>query len=690
MNLMNLRKAIMDEENITLEEMQQIFNVTKEELFESIKELLKDSDNDTKLKERLEQRKDIIYGKIHINRDCRGIVNFGDTKYHINTEDVYDALNEDMVIIEPVEEGKTRARVKAVVKREDGLFIANYVDGELIPFNNPINTKIVLNDEDKEKIKNEDRVQLCIDKTVGDTTYCHLNQIVGHKDDLVLGEKTILLENKFHAYFNKGCKDEEAELPKYVTSRMRQGRLDLRGYNSFTIDAPDTQDIDDGLFAFELPNGNIRYGVPVSHVSKLVKRGGFIFQEAAERGTSVYEGGHSEPMFPRSIANGIGALKEGEDRLARTLIVDFDPDLEIINYKIAQSVIRSRKKMTYEAVDDVLLKDRIPNGYDPFIKNLRLVERITDHLEKRKLDRGALDIIGQDIKPIFDYLYRVVGFEPLGNPHSRKIIENSALLYNELYDMDCAKNGIININRVETAPSIEKMNSAIKLINNTGYNIPELGTISSQEVNRLLRLLKDDPRLPVYSSLVLQALQKAGYSIKDLGHFGLALKFYAQFTSPIRRHPDFINHCIQDDFDAGLPPQFTRAQLETYAKHDSIMELRSDNATYETYKMYAAELAIKEIGESKKGRIISLNPSGLLVKTDDNLVGKVNLKDILSGKYTYVKETNSFVGKDKIDTYHLADRVEILIKDANKEKRTVDFSLVEKEKEKELVKILKR
>jgi hypothetical protein len=96
MNLMNLRKAIMDEDNITLEEMQQIFNVTKEELFESIKELLKDSDNDTKLKERLEQRKDIIYGKIHINRDCRGIVNFGDTKYHINTEDVYDALNNDI------------------------------------------------------------------------------------------------------------------------------------------------------------------------------------------------------------------------------------------------------------------------------------------------------------------------------------------------------------------------------------------------------------------------------------------------------------------------------------------------------------------------------------------------------------------------------------------------------------------
>jgi ribonuclease R len=120
------------------------------------------------------------------------------------------------------------------------------------------------------------------------------------------------------------------------------------------------------------------------------------------------------------------------------------------------------------------------------------------------------------------------------------------------------------------------------------------------------------------------------------------------------------------------------------------MELRSDNATYETFRMYSAELAINQIGESNKGRIISLNPSGLLVKTDDNLVGKVNIKDILSGKYRYVKETNSLLGKDKSDAYHLADKVEIIIKDANKEKRTVDFSLVEKVKEKELVKILKR
>ena len=690
MNLMNLRKAIMDEENITLEEMQEIFNVNKEELFKSIIELLQESDNDTKLKERLEERKDIIYGRIHINRDCRGIVNFGDKKYHINTEDVYDALNEDMVIIEPIEEGKTRAKVKAVVKRNDGLLIVNYVDGELKPLNAPINTKIVLNEEDKEKIKDEDRIQVCLDKTVGDTTYCHLNQIVGHKDDFVLDEKTILIENKFHCYFNKGCKDEEAELPKYVTSKMMQGRKDLRVYNSFTIDAPDTQDIDDGLFAKELPNGHILYGEPISHVSCLVKRGGYIFQEAAERGTSVYEGTHSEPMLPRELANGIGALKEGEDRLARTLIVEFDPNIEIVNYDIVQSVIRSRKKMTYEAVDDVLLKDKIPRGYDPFIKDLRLIEKVTNHLEEKKQERGALNIIGQDIKPLFDYLYRVIEFEPLGNPYSRKIIENSALLFNELYDIDCAKKGIININRVETAPSIEKMNDAIKMINNTGYNIPELGSVSNEEVNRLLNLLKDDPRLPVYSSKVLQALQKAGYSIKELGHFGLALKFYAQFTSPIRRHPDFINHCIQDDYDAGLPPQFTRTQLEAFAKHDSIMELRSDNATYETHKLYMAELMLNQIGEAKQGRIIDVSPSGLLIKTDDNIVGKVSLKDILYGKYRYVKETNSLVGKDDSDVYRLADKVEILVKDANKEKRTVDFSLVEKVKEKGLVKTLKR
>lgn len=681
-----LRRAFMDEENITLNEMCEIFNISKEELYESIKKLLIDSENDKQLIERLQQRKDIIFGRIHINRDCVGIVNFGDTKYHINSDDVYDALNEDLVIIEPLEEGKTKAKVKTVVKRNDGLLIANYINGEIKPLNAPITTNIILSDEDKALLKDEDRIEIELDNTIEDVTYAHLKQVIGHKDDLYKEEKTVAVENKFHLYFNKGCLDEELEIPDYVTDREKKGRVDLRGFNAFTMDAEETQDIDDGLFVKTLPNGHILYGVPISHVSHYVKRNGFIFQEAAYRGTSLYEGGHSEPMLCRKLANGIGALKEGEDRLARTLLTEFDANLNKVNSKMVQSVIRSRKKMTYAAVDDILLKDRVPSGYEPFVEDLRLIEKITTHLDNQKYERGALNVLSQDIKPLFDYLYRIIELKPLENLHSRKIVENSALLFNEEIGIELNRIGRTHINRVHEAPSIDKLNDTIKLINNTGYDIPPIDHITDpREINNLLLRLKEDPRLPVYSSLLLHALQKAHYSIKELGHFGLALKFYAQFTSPIRRFPDFINHCIMDDYEAGLPPQFTDAELDEYAKHSSEMELNSDNATNEMNKIHMATLAKDQKGQSKEGMIYNIGPSGLIVKAEDEIKGKIGLKDILYGKNRYVKETNSInaLGIDD-EKYQLGDKVEVIVKDASIEKRTVDYELVGKVKTKTL------
>ena len=683
-DIRKIREALVDEENYTLKEIAQGFNITMEELYEGIKQLLSESENDKRLIERLQERKDIIFGTIHINRDCRGIVNFGDTKYHINAEDVYDALDEDLVIIEPIEKDKTKARVKAVAKRKDGLLIANYINGEIVPLNAPITTKIVISDADKGCLKNEDRIEVLLDKTEGDITYCQLNQIVGHKDDLYKEEKTVAVENKFHLYFNKGCLDEESEIPDHVREKETRGKVDLRGYNAFTIDGEGTQDIDDGLFVKTLPNGNILYGVPVSHVTSYVKRNGFIFQEAAYRGTSLYEGGHSEPMLCRKLANGIGALKEGQDRLARTLLVEFDPDFNVVNYKIVQSVIQSRKQMTYAAVDDILLKDKIPKGYEPYIEDLRLLEKISMHLDKKKYERGALNVLSQDIQPLFDYLYRIIELRPLENLHSRKIVENAALLYNELVGVELNRIGRTHINRVHTPPSIEKLNEGIVLINSGGYNIPPIDHITDpREINRLLRLLQDDPRLPVYSSIILRSLQKAHYSIKELGHFGLALKFYAQFTSPIRRFPDFINHCIMDDYEAGLDPQFTDEQLEEFAKHSSTMEGRSDNATDSMTKIHMAEIAKDQIGDVKEGMIWNLDASGLIVQTKDNLKGKVAFKDILNGKYKFVKETRSLQGfRLEDEPYHIGDSVEVIVKDASVEKRTVDFQLVGKVKPK--------
>ena len=687
-----LRRALMDEDNITLNEIKEIFNLTDEELLESIKRLINESENDSKLRARLEERNDIIYGTIHINRDNKGIVNFGNNKYHIETEDLYDALDEDKVILEVLDEEKSKAKVKAITKRKDGLLIANYVNGKIIPVYSPINTEIVINEEDLKYLRNDDRVQLYLERTEGNTTYARVEQVIGHKDDIALEENSVIVQSGFHRYFPTGVSKELEDIPEDdVSSKDIRGRVDLRSKNAFTIDDDDTQDMDDALYVESLPNGHTIVGIPVSHVSFYVPLFGAIFNEACYRGTSVYLGKHSEPMFPRKLCNGIGSLNEGKDRLTRTVIVEFDENNNIVHYAIVPSVIRSRKKMSYEKVEQIIVKDTVPEGYDPYVNDLKKLYEISNALEKRKQERGAITFFSQDIKVVFDNLMKPLGFRNLGNPEARKIIENFALLANELYDMDAKKRGIKNINRVETPPSQDKVNDLIKKINfATGYNIPEIKNINNQmEMIGVIEALKQDPRFPVFSSIILRGMQKAFYSTEELGHYGLALvEFYAQFTSPIRRLGDFINHCQYDALDKGLPNPFTQAQLEEYAKQASYMELQSDLATNEINKYYAAELMKEHLGETFEGRIIDLSPSGALVKTDTLTVGKVSPKDMLYGKYKYDKETGAVYDKEKNLAYHIGDRVELIAKDANPNKRTVDFTLVDKLDEKK--KVLKK
>ena len=281
-NLNKLREVIMFEENITLDEMEQIFEVSTEELFDSIKALLQEAKHDTSLLNRIIERGDIIYGKLCINRDNQGIVNFGEKKYHISTEDIKDGLDDDMVLLEIVDKEKNKAKVKRVVERKNGLLTVNYVNNELTPVFAPFSNKIVLSDEDMKMIEPDDRLLIKVDRTEGDTTYCHLETIVGKKDDLELEEKTISVQHGFHNGFGSVI---EKELDEIIPDRVRKedyiGREDFTGEDSFTIDDENTQDIDDGLFLKELPNGHIIVGLPISHVSCIVPLNSAIFKEAA-------------------------------------------------------------------------------------------------------------------------------------------------------------------------------------------------------------------------------------------------------------------------------------------------------------------------------------------------------------------------------------------------------------------------
>ena len=677
----------MDEENITLNEMEEIFDVSDKELLESIAILLQEAKSDTKLHDRLIERGDIIFGKLSINRNNQGIVNFGDKKYHINSEDIRDGLNEDLVILEVLDEDKKKARVKKVAERHSGMIAVNYINNELIPVHAPFSNKIILNDEDMKKIEDKDRLLIKVDVTAGDETYCHLEQVIGKKDDLALEEKTIAVKNGFHIKFPSAVEKELENLPKDDLRKEDYiGKVDLRGEKAFTIDDETTQDIDDGLFIIEKENGNTIVGVPISLVTKFVDVNSAIFREACERTTSLYLGNHSEPMFPRQICNHIGSLNEGKDRLARTHLIEFDKDYNIVSYRNVQSVIQSRKQMTYYDVNNIITRDIVKDDYVPFVKELRKLYEISLALEKRKLERGATNFKSQEIKKTFDNRYQAIGFHNLEYLEARKIIENFALLTNELTAGYAQDNGIKLVNRVELPPDTEKFNQMIRVINACGeIDVKEIEDAQNpMEIARVIDTIQNSDRFDAFSAQILKIMPKAFYSMSDLGHACLVLKKYAQVTSPIRRGGDFANNYLLDCLDAGIQPELTFDFLTKLSSQASRMEILSDKATRECDQMFQAQYMSNNIGMTFNGRIMDVNPSGLMVKTDNVVYGKVNLGNIQIGKYSYNKATGALISKHSDERLCLGDSVKILVRDANIHNGTVDYDLIEKLDQKKL------
>ena len=685
--LKNLREAIMDEENITLKEMREIFNVSESELLDSIANLLIESKADVRLHERLIERGDIVFGKLLINRNNQGIVNFDDKKYHINSEDIKDGLNEDLVILEVLDEDKKKARVKKVAERHSGMIAVNYINNELIPVHAPFSNKIILSDEDMSQIEDKDRLLIKVDKTIGDETFCHLDQVIGKKDDLALEEKTTAVKCGFHIKFPTAAEKELEDLPKDdLRKEDYYGVYDLRNEMAFTIDDETTQDIDDGLFIIEKANGNIIVGVPISKVTKFVDINSALFKEACERTTSLYLGMHSEPMFPRQICNRIGSLNPDKDRLARTHLIEFDKDYNVVSYRNVPSVIKSRKQMTYYDVNNIITRDIVKDDYIPYEKTLRKLYEISLALEKRKLERGATNFKSQEIKITFDNRYQAIGFHNLEYLEARKIIENFALLTNELTAEYAKEHGIKLINRVELPPDTEKFNQMVRVINACGgIDVKEIEDAQNpREIARVIDTIQDSERFDAFSAQILKIMPKAFYSTNDLGHACLVLDNYAQVTSPIRRIGDFCNNYLLDCLDAGKPSELPLEFLSELSSHASRMEILADKATRECDQMFQAQYMSNNIGMKFNGRIMDVNPSGLIVKTDNVVTGKVNLGNIQIGKFSYNKATGSLISKHSDERLCLGDPVLISVRDANIHNGTVDYDLIDKLDEKKL------
>ena len=603
---------------------------------------------------------------------------------YISERDLKDAYDGDLVAVEITDKTKNEGKVIKVLKRSEKSYV-----GEIIKV------------KDKTMIKpdNKDLPLIPLGKKVGHNYIegykvlfqkhgindVEIKRVLGHKDDYGIDELGSLLENDFDPDFNDEIKKELEFVPSEISEKDTFGRRDLRDKMIFTIDGADTKDIDDAL-----SKENNVLSVHIADVSSCVKLGSAIFDRAYHNATSVYTPGHSIPMLPRELSNGICSLNPEVDRLAISCDMTVDEIGKIIDYDIYLSVIRSRKKMTYDAVNSILEDNIVPEGYEDYADTLREMDSLAKKVHKLMIKRGYVEFDRPEIKVIMDEkTNKPVDVKARTQRSGEKLIEVFMIMANETVLNYLTNTLGMGIYRVHPEPDVDKIESLFGFLALKGAQVRDKAdkkAISPRSLNEVISQLQEDPALNVIKDLMIRSMAKAFYSPDNIGHYGLGSRCYGHFTSPIRRLPDLIIHMLiklsLSEYDEEELRKW-ELSLEDFARQASKKERDADIVEREVTKMRVAEYMENHIGEIYKGVISSITEFGMFVELPNLVEGLVKIEDIPGDYFNYIPELYAMVGAKTKKRYMLGDTITVKVKGASKERSEVDFEIVKEDKKDE-------
>ena len=638
-----------------------------------------------------EQRLGKVQGIVHVNNAGLGFIKIEKEgkkrKFILKQNELNGALDGDMVVITDIHKGGhsfLKGKVEKVIKRANHTIFEYIGEGTFIPYNSYGNIKVLCPKETLDKLVEGSIVLMTIDNNTNDKQkdkyFGKVKRIIGHKDDPDASMKAIAESKGFYLNFSKKAMEELDRIPKEVKEEEIEGRKDLRRERIFTIDGKDTKDMDDAV-GIKKDGDNYIITVSIADVSHYIKKGSALDKEARERGTSLYMADSVVPMLPHKLSNGICSLNPEVERLATSCVMEIDQEGNIINYDIFKSIIKSRKQMTYKNVNKILEENIIPEGYEPFASTLKQMGDLAKILRKNKINRGYIDFDIDESKIIVDETGKAIDVKLRERGTGEKLIEDFMIAANEsvatyIYNMD-----LPFVYRIHGEPSEDKINNFMKFISILGYKIrSNRKEITPKSMQEMLDQLKDKEEYPILSSILLRSMQKAIYDKNNIGHFGLASKCYTHFTSPIRRYPDLIVHRLLNEyiFLNNINEETINKydyKLKDITAHSSERERAAVECEREVDDMKKAEYMQDHIGEEYEGMISSVMPFGMFVELPNLVEGLVHIDDLEGDHYMYNEETFSIVGNKDKRGYRLGDKVTIKVKSANKEAKTVDFTI---------------
>ena len=675
---------------------------------------------------------DLIQGRIYISEKDGlghfiGEKNGKKIKYQVKNEDLNGALNGDIVFVSDKEEKKydrRLAKVEKIFKRSNLNETYIYLGRGLFKLYNDV-TEIYFekNLKECEHLVYGTLVSAKLGTTpIKDNTFeGDIIRICGHMDDPKSMIYATGLKYGFDFNFNDNALNEAYKIPTMVSEEDIIGRTDLRGEKVFTIDGDDTKDIDDSL-SITKKGENYIVKVNIADVTHYIEKGCALEKEAENRGNSAYIADSVFPMFPHIISNGICSLNPNVDRLTFTVEIEYDKAGRIVNSKVYESVIHSHKQMTYECVNKILAGKPVP-GYEEYKDDLYLLNSLAKKRDALRKNDGALDFFEDECKIMTDLDGYVTDVKKKEKGDGEKIIENFMIDANTEFTNHFGYYGFPFIFRVHPEPNIKRLLVTLDEIKSQGIQSPTLDRlsvainkslnnktyqISSHFIGNFLKEIENEEYYEAVSTLMLRSMKRAIYSDENIGHYGLANNSYTHFTSPIRRFADFENHRIaklimeyntfpdeqrQEEILRELDD--IQKKLPNLCTHITETELYADKAEEEAEKIKQIEYFENNLNLYEgpiKAKILYVSKVGIFAKVADIFEVLVPFKELINGKFKYMKESRTY--QNKKESIRLGDDIYLFYPEIDKGKNLITYSeisknpdnLLAKEKPRKLIK----
>jgi ribonuclease R len=633
----------------------------------------------------------------------------------INARGMGEALHGDTVIarLTGIRGRGREGRIDAVLIHQNqtvvGTLSHRRVESSVSPIDEKFLYEILIASADTLGAKTGDLVNVEITRSpiAGKPPRGRVIEVLGAPDQPGIDIEIVIRKNRIRHIFPEAALAEAEVIDESINERHLAGREDLRSVLTITIDGETARDFDDAVSLEELPNGRLLLGVHIADVSYYVREGTVLDDEALMRGTSVYFPERAIPMLPERLSNDICSLRPRVDRLTMSALIVLHQNGRIADYRLTPSVIHSRERMTYTLVNEIITNPDGKTARDfENVKDMILaMHRLTKVLIKRREERGAIDFDLPEAELRFNDEGQIGGIVRSERNIAHRLIEEFMLLANETVATHLESLNVPLLYRIHEEPNPERIEEFAEIAKSFGHKFSMHGPVPQKGFQQLTRQIEGTPEERMLSYLMLRSMQRARYSPHNAGHYGLAMKTYTHFTSPIRRYPDLVVHrTLREVIDQGrtnpevsnldlgakhaikrlASPVFEesieterRAALEVVGELASEKERIAADAERELMDWRKAEFMADRVGEEFDGFITGVKEYGFYVELEEFFVeGLVHLSTLVDDSYEYQEHKHRLVGKRTRAVFRLGDRVRIAVNRVDRARHLIDFSVV--------------